>query len=486
MRKRSLLPFTVLLSALTPLALGGARPAMAQAVSDISSQPARQTPATGQTPGLGTDVPLPPLPPDVALAQKVTLAQAVAYGLEHSPQITAARYGIAGARANYVGQRVPANPTIGFSGLNNTVAPTYLGDLSNYAVYVPVETSGRLRWRTAQSKNEWLQSQSDAQTTSLNVRQSVTNAYVALQIANRALTDEREAYANAVQLRDLTLKQFMAGGAPQTSAIRTQVALTQEAANLFSAINAVRDARATLNVQMGRDVSEPVDAAEPLTYSPIHPNLDALQAQAAKNRPELVSAEYARRALSAAGNLARANLYPDLILGSALNQPSGGVDLGLTFPLFDLGSIRGAVQQAQKQEKAQEATQKQLRQSVQLDVQTAYDALSLAERSVEAYQSGILPQSESLLQRTEKGFTLGASTVLDLIDAQATLRTVRIAYYGAIGQYRQALAQLERAVGVPISALDIALAQPFASPTSPATNSAPEAEPKRSNPSLNP
>ena len=407
---------------------------------------------SGQAPGAGADVSLPPLPPVVPPAQKLTLAQATAYAQTHSPQLLAAGYSVAAARANYVGQRVPANPTVGFGGLNNTVAPTTFGDLSNYAVYLPIETSGKLRWRTSQSKNEWLQSQADAQTTGLTVQQSVANAYIALQAANRALTDEQEAYADALKLRDLTAKQFQAGGSPETNAIRAQVALTQETANLFSAINGVRQARATLNNVIGQDANAPIDAAEPLDYQSVALKLDDLQALAAKNRPEVASAEYNRRALSAAASLARSQSYPDLVLGKTL-QGTNGVELGFVLPLFDFGGIRGATQQAQKQEKAQEAAQRQIRQSVGLDVQAAYNSLNLAAQTVEAYRSGILPQSDSLLRRVTQGYQLGASTILDLIDAQATLRTVRIAYYGAIAQYRQALAQLERATGAPIAAL---------------------------------
>lgn len=441
----------VLLTAALCFETAGA-PAFAQTPAPPPAAPASGATLSGQPLDIGADIALPPLPPVVAPAQKLTLAQALAYAQLRSPQLLAAGYGIAAARANYVGQRVPANPTFGFSGLNSTVASTYFRDLSNYVVYLPIETSGRLRWRTSQSKNEWLQSQADAQTTGLSVQQSVANAYINLQTANRALTDEQEAYADALKLRDLTRKQFEAGGSPQTNAIRAQVALTQETANLFSAINGVRQARASLNNVIGREADAPIDAAEPLEYQPAALNLNDLQALAAKNRPELASAEYNRRALSAAASLARAQSYPDIVLGKPL-QGTTNIELGFTLPLFDFGGIRGATQQAQKQEKAQEAVQRQVRQSVGLDVQAAYNALNLAAQTVEAYRSGILPQSESLLQRVTQGYQLGASTILDLIDAQATLRTVRIAYYGAIGQYRQALAQVERATGAPIAAL---------------------------------
>ena len=436
----------------------------APAVSQILAPPPVADAKTGgQSLGAGADVSLPPLPPVVPPAQKLTLAQVIAYAQTHSPQLLAAGYGVAAARANYVGQRVPANPTVGFSGLNNTVAPTYFGDLSNYVVYLPIETSGKLRWRTRQSKNEWLQSQADAQTTGITVQQSVENAYISLQAANRALTDEQEAYADALKLRELTRKQFEAGGSPETNAIRAQVALTQETANFYSAINSVQQARAGLNNVIGQDAQAPIDAAEPLEYRPVTLELDELRTLAAKNRPELASAEYNRRALSAAASLARAQLYPDVVLGKPL-QGTNNIELGFTLPLFDFGGIRGATQQAQKQEKAQEAVLRQIRQNVGLDVQTAYNALNLAAQTAEAYRSGILPQSESLLRRVTQGYQLGASTILDLIDAQATLRTVRIAYYGAIAQHRQALAQLERATGAPLAALRSAPLPPIALP----------------------
>ena len=130
--------------------------------------------------------------------------------------------------------------------------------------------------------------------------------------------------------------------------------------------------------------------------------------------------------------------------------------MGIAFPLFDFGSIRGAIRQAQKNVKVQEAENEQTRRSVELDVKTAYESLDGSEQAVAAYQNGAIPQSESLLTRIESGYALGFNTILDLIDAQNNLRTVRIAYYAAIGNYRQALSQLERAVGAPMPALNTA------------------------------
>jgi outer membrane protein TolC len=208
------------------------------------------------------------------------------------------------------------------------------------------------------------------------------------------------------------------------------------------------------NIQLGRAPEVPVDAAEPLAYHPIHPKLEDLQAQAVRSRPELVSAEFNRRALRAAVDMQRAVHYPDLTVGHTAKFD--GFQVGVLFPLWDFGSIRGAVRQAEKNVQVHDAQTTALRQSIQLQVADAYEALVLAERTVEAFQSGTLPQSESLLQRVQQGYRLGFGTILDVLDAQNNLRAVRIAYYGAIGNYRAALSQLEGAVGAAIPALNSA------------------------------
>jgi cobalt-zinc-cadmium efflux system outer membrane protein len=171
----------------------------------------------------------------------------------------------------------------------------------------------------------------------------------------------------------------------------------------------------------------------------------------------LKSAQYNRDALRANVALQRSQYYPNLFVGTDLRIVRTGTFLvGFTVPLFDFGGIHGAVKQAKKNAEAQDAQITLEEQQVRQDVETAFEALTVAEGSVEAFQGGMLPQAEGLEKRIEQGYVLGGNTILDLLDAQSTLRSARIAYYGAIGNYRQALAQLERAVGTPIEALKTA------------------------------
>lgn len=387
-------------------------------------------------------------PPPVAADQKITLAQAVETALQKNPQITASEHTVAGARANLGGQRAPINPTIAYSGLNNTVALTNFGDPANYAVYFTVETSGRIRYRTGQARALLQGAQADAVTTRISVKQAVASAYIALQVANSALENEQEAYQTARRLSDLTEKQFKLGAAPETNAIRASVALNREEQNLIQAINSVRVARANLNVQVGREPDLPIDAAEPLRYTPIELSLTELRRQALLNRPEIRSAEASRRALQSAVGLQQSQYYPDTVVGSDLRFHN--LQLGLVLPLFDFGGIRGAVRQAKEAVRTQEAQETLTRRQALLDVETAYASLVATRRTVQSFQEGVLPRTEALLHKVEQGYTLGASTILDLIDAQETYRTTRNDYTAAIGNHQQTAAQLERAVGQPL------------------------------------
>ena len=398
-------------------------------------------------------LPMPELPPDVPPAQRLTLVEALRIAAQNNPQLTASTHQVAGAQANLSGQKQPLNPNLFVTGTTNTPSGLDPSDPTRYGVIYTLETSGRQRWRTGQARAQLQGTQADAVTTRLAVQQGTASAYADLQAANSNLRTEQEAYDTARRLFELTTKRVDLGDAPASNATRTRIALTQEEQNLVKAVSTVRQARAALDAQLGRNPDLPIDAADPLVFTPLTLKLEDLQALALRFRPELRAAEASRRALDANVKLQRSQYYPDLQLGA--NPRTLGdsqVQVSVALPLFDFGSIRGAVNKAKEDVKVQDAQILQVQQQVRLDVQTAYIALSQSQRLVASFQDGILPRTQTLLDQVQQGYTLGASSILDVIDAQQTHRSARNDYNNALGDYRRALAQLERALGVPIPA----------------------------------
>jgi outer membrane protein, heavy metal efflux system len=391
------------------------------------------------------------LPPPVPVAQQITLNQALDLAQRNNPLMTVTVHQIAGAKANLAGQRAPLNPVLNLTGQTNTSDFFDPTDPTKYGLVTTLEISGRQHLRTNQARAQLEGTQAEADATRLTVRQTTAGAYIDLQVANRSLQTEQQAYDIAKRLAELTEKQFQLGDASESTAIRARIAQTQEEQNLVKAADSVKLARANLNVQIGRAPDTPIDASDALTYAPLTLDLQALQRRALESRPEMRAATANRRALEAALGMQRSQYLPDLIVGvNPLGARNGQVELGMSFPIFDLGSIRGQVHKAQEDVKAQDALTEQTRQTIRLDVQSAYLAVKRAQRLITSFQDGILPRAESLLQRVQQSLALGASSILDVIDAQQTYRTTRNDYDAALGDYQRAIAQLERALGAPL------------------------------------
>ena len=390
----------------------------------------------------------PDLPPSVPASGQLTLSQAVQIGLKDNPQIMASKFAVVSAHENYNSQKSPINPSLSYAALNNTVGPadwsTGFSQGGNYSAYATLETNGAIRYRTWQAREQFHQAQFDAATTGLSLKLGIISAYEGVQAANRELEVELKVYDNMAKLSDLTNKRYEAGAGQQADAIRARIAAIQEQQNVITDVANVNAARAALNNQLGRPQNSPVDAVEPLVYKPISVgDLGELTKQAEHNRPELQSAIANLRSLQAVPGLQRSEYFPNVVLG--MDAGGDGLFVGLSMPL-DLGSIKGAVNKAKADVKSQEAQVELERQSIDLDVKSSYINLLAAQKQVDTYEGGILKMSETLVDQIRHGYELGANTIVDIITAENTYRSVESAYYNAVGAYEIAAYTLKHSI----------------------------------------
>jgi outer membrane protein, heavy metal efflux system len=86
-----------------------------------------------------------------------------------------------------------------------------------------------------------------------------------------------------------------------------------------------------------------------------------------------------------------------------------------------------------------------------LEVRENLAKAEAAGKSVSIYRDGLLPQAEQAFQSTVAAYQTGTVNFATLLDAQRTIRDVRLGYYKAIVEYEQSRADLERAVGKKLS-----------------------------------
>jgi outer membrane protein TolC len=73
--------------------------------------------------------------------------------------------------------------------------------------------------------------------------------------------------------------------------------------------------------------------------------------------------------------------------------------------------------------------------------------IEAAMKSIRIYRDGLLPQAEQSFQAAAAAYQTGGVNFMTLLDAQRTIRDVRMGYYKALVDYEQSRADLERAVG---------------------------------------
>jgi cobalt-zinc-cadmium efflux system outer membrane protein len=150
--------------------------------------------------------------------------------------------------------------------------------------------------------------------------------------------------------------------------------------------------------------------------------------------------------------LIRAEGRPDVALGARMetftDRPRvGGLSVAVSLPLFDWGARRHRRRAAEQAATAQAARVEATANQVRLEVAQAQARVQLAEDLLKQYQAGVLEQAKRLADGAQKQLQAGVVSVLAVLEAQRTYRSVLADYTTALADLAQARAELEWALG---------------------------------------
>ncbi len=169
------------------------------------------------------------------------------------------------------------------------------------------------------------------------------------------------------------------------------------------------------------------------------------------NRPDIVGAQATLEARRAQVDAIGKQRSPQVELQARRTSVFGSGDIAvravITAPIFDFGSIKSEKRAAQAEVNAQESQLAFLKTQAAAQVEQALIRMDQQRATVERYREGIIPQTLDLLRKTQIGFAAGASTYLEVLEAQRTLRAIQTEYVQALVGVRTSEAQLESALG---------------------------------------
>jgi outer membrane protein TolC len=259
---------------------------------------------------------------------------------------------------------------------------------------------------------------------------------------------------------DVALAQYSTGKAPQADVLRAQMAVTRLNEHLIELEEEKEEARASLNVLLGRRSDAPTEVSGEYTAVPALPPIEDLERVAIEHRPELAALRQQLATSKNTGLLTRMAIKPDFTVALGyMIMPAGSpsrnaymAEATMNLPWLNRERHDGEAKQA---DAATDVTQAELEartSAVFLEVRQAQIAVLSATKRIKLYRDTLLPQAEAAFTASTAAYRNNRAEFMSLIDAQNLLLDIQTAYYKASAAADAGVAQLERTIGAPLPA----------------------------------
>lgn len=288
---------------------------------------------------------------------------------------------------------------------------------------------------------------------SQRVRAQVKTAYARLYRVQQQIAVHREHQALLKELIQSALQRYAAGQATQQESLKAQVELSTLHASLLALEQEQQSLRIELNTLTGRPDDPLFFGVAQIEYRPPAVALDALEAQAVEQRPELRAAGRMMARQEEAIALARRGWWPDFMAEVSYwdvhDGPNRWMLTGkMTLPWVASGKYRAKIAEETAGRARAAAEVDAIRNETMSMVRDAFLKLSTAQSLIDLYHGGIIALAEQGLESARIAYTTGRTDFLNVIDAERQLRDVRLAADVALADWAEQRAELERVVGV--------------------------------------
>ena len=250
---------------------------------------------------------------------------------------------------------------------------------------------------------------------------------------------------------------YQVGRAPQQDIIKAMLERTELLNKLTWAEKDLTTAQARLNMLLSRAPDSFLIPPKEPAETPIKLQFSELEKLAMAQRPELRGLESVINESEKAVALAEKNRkYPDFMVGlqywvapdqSPRHMYTPMVTLSIPFSPWTKGKYDHQIEEALAEKQAAKANLAAMKNMAVFEVRDMAAKVQAAIRTLSIYRDGLLPQAEQSFQAAVAAYQTGGVNFMTLLDAQRTIRDVRMGYYKALVDYEQSRADLERAVG---------------------------------------
>jgi outer membrane protein len=252
------------------------------------------------------------------------------------------------------------------------------------------------------------------------------------------------------------------GLSPKVDLLDAETRLGQAELQLIRAMNALRVARARLNTILREPIDNSFEVVDVLTTEPYKRTYQASQEIALQHRPELLEAEKNVAIAEKEITRIKSDYYPDINLsvnyyrrgddptvdGSEyVDRENWDIVAGATWTFFEWGKTRYAANQQRVRLRQAKEDFAQIKDSILLEVKTAFLTLQAAEEGIRVAQKQVVSAEENFRISQER-YKEQVATATEVLDAQTRLTEAKTNYTDALVILNLAQANLVRAMGL--------------------------------------
>lgn len=391
---------------------------------------------------------------------RLSLDEAIGLFLRQNLDLLIAKFGIESRKGQEITARLFPNP-VALIGTQSSY--TQGQTLSNSgALFGQIqqlfELAGKRGYRMESAGFGTQSAEADFENAVRQLSFTVKDAYYRIQLAQRRLALAEENRDRFSRILEINTIRFRKGYIAEVDLIRIRLQFIDFQSQVIQSLQESETARADLRQLLRLSPATQMELTTDLDYKRLDPDIGRLRTVAMEARPDVRAKRLQFSQREADLKLAKAYRTPDVTIGAgySIQGPQGpdnpqmwAFNLGLPLPLFNRN--QGGIMQAEVGVQTAEADLGKTLNQVENQVDTAYRNLIQSRRLVEAYLGGVLDDARSTLTIVERAYERGGATILDLLDAARTSRTIQQNYIEALFNYQRNVIQLESAVGQEIA-----------------------------------
>jgi outer membrane protein TolC len=407
--------------------------------------------------------------------EAISFDEAIRRAITNNPSIQQAAAGVLRAQSLLQQSRAAALPSVNANLTTNVIGPVpeFAGQnivprsQLNTSLALGVPLLAPVRWaERRQAADQVIVSQRTADDIRREIAIATADAYLAIITQKRVLELNERARDNARAHYEYAEQRFQGGLGSRLNALRAQQELSADEARVEDARLGVRRAQEALGVLIAADA--PVDAAgEPRFELPgdaaASAAPDATQLQAGTPMDPAIATRTDIRVLEsrvfAAERVVRDSwreylpsvttlFAPQILTPSSLFSParSWSVAFVASVPIWEAGERRGRARERQAALDLVRAERVSVARQATSEVRTAREAVQSTERALGSARAAA-EQATEVVRITDVAFRAGATTNIEVIDAQRRARDAETAAAIAEDAVRRARLELLVAVG---------------------------------------